>query len=141
MTDMASPTLSYILFDIGGTLIDCDPRYLYRRLFDTDCEVAFFLREVCSPEWNRSQDAGFSTAAAVAHRCTLFPAYAPYITLYYDRFDEMIAGPIKGMEVLVTALLTRKVPLYALSNWPRETFPIALSRFPLLRCFSGILLS
>jgi 2-haloacid dehalogenase len=38
-------------------------------------------------------------------------------------------------------LRARKVPLYALSNWSAETFPISLKRFEFLHWFDGTLLS
>ena len=42
-----------VVFDLGGVLIDWDPRHLYRRIFRGD-EAAMerFLAEVCTPEWN-----------------------------------------------------------------------------------------
>src|SRR5947208_7673714 len=34
---------------LGGVLIDWDPRYLYRTLFDDPDAMEVFLRDVCSP--------------------------------------------------------------------------------------------
>ena len=40
-----------VIFDLGGVLLDWDPRYLYRRLFDgDDVAMEHFLAHVCSPE-------------------------------------------------------------------------------------------
>ena len=44
------------------------------------------------------------------------------------------------MEILA-ALRERGVPLYALSNWWAETFPIARARFDFLGWFDGIVIS
>jgi 2-haloacid dehalogenase len=68
---LTAPT--YIFFDIGNTLVDCNPRYLYRKLFDTEEEMEYFLREICSSEWNSRQDAGNSTADGAATLCRLHP--------------------------------------------------------------------
>ncbi|MGA9508811.1 MAG: HAD-IA family hydrolase, partial [Candidatus Sulfotelmatobacter sp.] len=38
-------------------------------------------------------------------------------------------------------LRANRVPLYALSNWSAETFPIVLKRFEFLHWFQGIVLS
>ena len=48
-----------IVFDLGGVLLDWNPRYLYRRLFDGD-EAAMerFLAEVCTMEWHHAHDLG-----------------------------------------------------------------------------------
>ena len=56
---MAVERPTTVIFDLGGVLIDWNPRYLYRRLFDGD-EPAMerFLAEVCTPDWNLSLDAG-----------------------------------------------------------------------------------
>src|ERR671938_361756 len=58
MTNGARDT---VVFDLGGVLIDWDPRHLYRKLFAGD-EAAMedFLAAVCTHEWNRCQDAGRS---------------------------------------------------------------------------------
>ena len=47
-----------IIFDLGGVLIDWNPRYLYRKLLNTDDEIESFLRDVCTSDWNEQQDAG-----------------------------------------------------------------------------------
>ena len=47
-----SPVISAIVFDLGGVLMDWDPRHLYRKLFGGD-EAAMeeFLATVCTAEW------------------------------------------------------------------------------------------
>ena len=66
-----------VIFDLGGVLIDWNPRYLYRALFDGD-EPAMerFLAEVCTPDWNLSLDAGRQFAEAVAELSARHPARA-----------------------------------------------------------------
>src|SRR5690606_25816840 len=49
-----------IVFDLGGVLIDWNPRYLYRKIFKTEEEVTWFLENICTAEWNDEQDAGRS---------------------------------------------------------------------------------
>ncbi len=36
-----------VVFDLGGVLIEWDPRYLYRKLLPDEKAVDHFLREVC----------------------------------------------------------------------------------------------
>jgi len=60
-TDMDSPiaNIDAVVFDLGGVLIDWNPRYLYRQLFPGDVEgMERFLSEVCTSTWNERQDAG-----------------------------------------------------------------------------------
>ena len=51
-----------VIFDLGGVLIDWNPRYLYRSLFDDEAAMERFLAEICTPDWNLSLDAGRSFA-------------------------------------------------------------------------------
>jgi hypothetical protein len=54
-----SPNPSIVVFDIGGVLIDWNPRYLYRKLFAEDTTaMEESLTSVCTPDWNLQQDAG-----------------------------------------------------------------------------------
>ena len=56
---MAKAGPSIVVFDLGGVLIDWDPRHLYRKLFASDdAAMEHFLSTVCTHEWNRCQDAG-----------------------------------------------------------------------------------
>jgi 2-haloacid dehalogenase len=60
---MAKAGRSIVVFDLGGVLIDWDPRHLYRKLFaDDEAAMENFLATVCTHEWNRRQDAGRSFA-------------------------------------------------------------------------------
>jgi hypothetical protein len=48
---------SIAVFDLGGVLIDWNPRYLYRKLFDGDTEaMEEFLATVCTQSWNAIGD-------------------------------------------------------------------------------------
>jgi hypothetical protein len=47
---------SIAVFDLGGVLIDWNPRYLYRKLFDGDTHaMEDFLATVCTQSWNEQQ--------------------------------------------------------------------------------------
>lgn len=131
-----------VIFDLGGVLIDWNPRNLYRRFFGAD-EAAMeeFLATVCTTEWNERQDAGRSFAEAEAEAIAAHPDKAELITAWARHFDEMIPGAIAGSVVVLGELRARGVPLYALSNWSAETFPPQRIRFDFLSWFGGIVLS
>ena len=133
---------SLAVFDLGGVLIDWNPRHLYRKLFDGDEKaMEHFLATVCTPSWNAQQDAGRTFADACASLRLAHPRQARLIDAWFERYDEMLAGPILGTVDLLTELRARGVPLYALSDWSAETFPVALKRFEFLQWFRGILIS
>ena len=128
-------------FDLGGVLIDWDPRYLYRRLLASEEEVERFLGTVCTPEWNRAQDAGRSWAEAVETLAARHPDQAGLIAAYRDRWPEMIAGQFEATVRVLADLREAGIALYALTNWSAETFPIAQQRFDFLTWFEGIVVS
>lgn len=129
------------MFDLGGVLIDWDPRHLYRRLFDDEAEMERFLSEVCTPAWNLRQDEGRPWAEAISSLASRYPEQRELIAAYRDRWEETLAGPISGTVALLDEVHRSSLPIYALSNWSAETFPIARSRFPFLSWFDGIVLS
>lgn len=130
-----------VVFDLGGVLIDWDPRYLYRKLLPDEASVEDFLSRVCTREWHVRQDEGRPLAEAVAERCALFPEHEALIQAFYGRWSEMIRAPITGTVRLLEALDAEGVPCYALSNWPAETFDVCRERFDFLSCFRGLVLS
>jgi 2-haloacid dehalogenase len=133
---------SVAIFDLGGVLLEWNPRHLYRKLFDGD-EAAMerFLAEVCTTEWNERQDVGRSFADAVRE---LLPRHADKLELieaFGTRFDEMVPGAIEGTVDVLAELKQRGVPLYAITNWSAETFPSLGKRFAFLSWFEGVIVS
>jgi 2-haloacid dehalogenase len=131
-----------VVFDLGGVLIDWNPRYLYRSLFDGD-EAAMerFLAEVTTPEWNAEQDAGRTWREAVDALVAIHPDRRDLILAYHERWADMLGGPIEGTVAILDELRQAGVRVAALSNWSAETFPIAQVRYPFLGWFETIVVS
>jgi len=70
-----------------------------------------------------------------------FPREAANIRQYYAGFDRMMRGAIEGTVEILEELVVARVPLFALTNWSADTFPLALKRFPFFRRFKGIVVS
>lgn len=130
-----------VIFDLGGVLIDYNPRYLFRKVFDNKEKMEDFLENVCTPEWNVAQDAGRPIAEAVAELHTRHPDMHNQISAYYGRWLEMLNGAIEGTVDILGELRSRKTPLYALTNFSSETFPLAWNLFDFLAWFEDILVS
>ena len=143
MSATMTPRRSIVVFDLGGVLIDWDPRHLYRKLFADDGAMEHFLTEICSHEWNLAQDAGRGWDEAVAELSTRHPDHAPMIAAFRARWPEMLSGPISGTVEILRELRTRGTILYALTNWSHETFPIAeaMPEYDFLGWFVGIVVS
>lgn len=130
-----------IIFDLGGVLIDHNPRYLYRKLFDHEHDVTHFLETVCTHDWNEQQDAGRTIAEATAERIALFPEHTTLINAYYGRWTEMLNGAIDGTVQILDELRQINTPLYSLTNFSAETFVTARTIYDFLDWFEGILVS
>jgi 2-haloacid dehalogenase len=136
------PQHTTVVFDLGGVLIDWNPRYLYRTLFKGDEQaMEKFLTEVCTPDWNIQQDAGRPLADAYALLVKSHPHLRELIEAWGPGFDQMMAGPIAGTVDILSELRARGTPIFALSNWSAETFPYALARFEFLKWFKAIVIS
>ncbi len=135
-------SINTVIFDLGGVLIDWNPRHLYRKIFNTEEEVTWFLENVCTGEWNDQQDAGRSFEDATEELVQKFPDHEEAIRAWYGRWQETISGPIHGtVDLLKTIKDSGKYKLYALTNWSAETFPWALDNFEFLHWFEGIVVS
>ena len=135
-------SIETVIFDLGGVLIDWNPEYVFREVFDDEGEMRYFFEEVCTSEWNVRQDAGRPLAQATEEKVREFPEYEPAIRAYYGRWEQMLGGPIEASVRLLEQIHARGAHrLYALTNWSHETFPVAQERFGFLQLFEGIVVS
>lgn len=131
-----------IIFDLGAVLIDWDPRYVYRTVFDDEQKIDWFFQNICTSDWNENQDAGRPLQEATDELVDRFPDYENEIRAYYGRWTEMLGGPIHETVNIFRALKEQGTfKFYALTNWSAETFPVALERYDFLQWFDGIVMS
>jgi 2-haloacid dehalogenase len=100
-----------------------------------------FLGEICTQSWNERQDEGRTIADAEAELISRFPLEAARIRAYYAGFGRMMRGAIAGSVAVLEELSAAGTPLYALTNWSAETFPLATRRFEFFKHFRGIVVS
>lgn len=131
-----------IIFDLGGVLIDWNPEYVFKTIFEKDEERKWFFENICTPDWNEEQDAGRTIKEGTDLLVKQFPDHEHNIRAYYERWEEMLGGPIHGTVALFRSMKQNpKLKFYALTNWSAETFPIALQRYDFLNWFDGKLVS
>ena len=136
-----APRIAAVVFDIGGVLLDWDPRYVYRELFDDEAEMERFLEEVCSAEWHEDNDRGVVYAQSCAALAARHPEYRELIWTWARRTEDMIGGPIEGTVAILGELQAAGVPCYGLTNMEAETYPLRRERYPFLRAFDGVVVS
>jgi 2-haloacid dehalogenase len=130
-----------VVFDVGGVLLDWDPRHLYRKLFADEAEMELFLAEICSPAWHAPHDRGVSTEVSCAELASRHPQFSELIWAWSTRSEEMIGGVDAGSVEVLRAVRETGMPCYALTNMEAETYPIRLKRFPFLGWFDGTVVS
>ena len=133
--------INAIVFDIGGVLLDWNPRYLYRKLFENEQDMERFLSEVCTLEWHDAHDRGKAIDVSCAELAATHPAYSEQIYAWGRRSEEMVHGPIPETVEILRELKGANVPCYALTNMEVETYPRRVGRFPFLRWFEGTVVS
>ena len=129
-----------VIFDFGGVLIDWNPRYLYREMFQDEEEMEFFLAKICNPAWNVQQDAGRSFSVATEVLVAEYPQYEKEIRHYYDNWEKMIKGAIEE-NVAFLEDLKNAYRLFGLTNWSEESFTVVFNQYPFFKEFEGIVVS
>ena len=132
--------VSAVVFDIGGVLLEWDPKLVYRELLPDPGDLDRFLAEICTPEWNAALDAGRPFDEACDELAARHPDHAELIHAW-KRQDEMIAGEVAGTAALVGRLREAGIRLYLLTNLPVEVFAARRARYPVLTLFDGAVVS
>jgi len=130
-----------VVFDIGGVLLDWDPRHLYRKIFDDEETMEAFLGRICTAAWHEAHDRGESTADSCARLAQAHPDQAEEIWAWSRRGEEMVAGVFEDTVAVLTELSGSGVGCYALSNMEAETFPLRFERYAFFARFDGIVIS
>ncbi len=135
--------INTIIFDLGGVLIDWNPKYVFdEHYFDSLEKRDFFLHHICTNDWNEKQDEGRSIVDATQELIRQFPEWEEPIRDYYGRWTDMLKSPIYETVEIFRQLKERdKYKIYALTNWQANLFDIALVRYNFLHWFDGRVVS
>ena len=88
-----------------------------------------------------TRDAGRPFVVGVAELSARFPQHAHLIQAYQEHWEESVGLPIQGSIRLLRQLKSRGYPVYGLSNWSAETFPIIRSRYDFFELLDGYVIS
>jgi 2-haloacid dehalogenase len=141
VTPASNGRIDAVIFDIGGVLLDWNPRYLYRKLIDDEAAMERFLSEVCTLEWHEDNDRGVPFEVTCARLAAEHPEDSELIWAWGRRTEEMVGGPIEGTVEILRELKDQGVRLYALTNMEAHTYPLRRERFEFLRWFEGTVVS
>lgn len=134
--------MNTVVFDLGGVLVDWDPRHLLRKVMPgREAEMETLLAEVLNHEWNLERDRGDSWHEAMDELKAEHPQWADIFDVYTERWPETLVGSHEDTVAILRELKSRGTPLYALSNWSEEMFPHAEDRYDWLGLFDGVVVS
>lgn len=128
------------MFDIGGVLLDWNPRYLYEQLIDDAEQLEHFLGEVVTMEWNLTFDAGRPFDEGCRELALEHPEHEDLIHAW-KRQADMVRGEIDGTRAVVERLHAAGVPLYLLTNMPAEVFEERRRTHDVFSYFDGAVVS
>ncbi len=135
--------ISTIIFDLGGVLIDWNPRYVFdENYFDSEEKRKYFFENIWTSEWNEEQDAGRSIVEGTEILVSQYPEWESSIRDYYGRWTDMLRSSIpETVEILRELKDSKRYKLYALTNWQAGLFEIARVRYNFLKWFDGLVVS
>lgn len=138
---MGHSVITTLVFDFGGVLIEWNPRFLYRRYFNSPQEMEAFLSEINFSEWNSHQDRGRPFAEGVRELSARFPQHASLIEAYHENWVDSVGESIPGTIEIVRRARQHGYQVFGLSNWSAETFPLVRQRSSFLDLLDGYMLS
>ena len=131
-----------VIFDVGGVLFQWSPRFLYERLIEDDRALDAFLDNVLTREWHFQHDCGRPFAETSAELIAEFPEHEALISVWQERFNETIPGPVPGTVEILEELDASGVPLFCITNFSGEFWPpFAASRPDVFGRFRDVIVS
>ncbi|MFC7049713.1 HAD family hydrolase [Emcibacter nanhaiensis] len=131
-----------VVFDLGNVLVRWHPRNAFAPLFRNDPrDLDHFLDNICNMDWHNRLDAGLSFREGITELSARFPDHADMIAAYDSRWKEMFNGEIRENVDLVRKLHTDGVPLFALTNFPKEKYDDFRRAYGFMDSFRDVVVS
>lgn len=124
-----------VIFDIGNVLITWAPERLYDQVMPDRAAREALFAAVDLHGMNDQIDRGAPFRETVYAEADKHPEYTELIRMWHDRWIEMAAPPIEDSWAILRRLRALNVPVFALSNFGRESFAYAETKYPQLAEF------
>jgi 2-haloacid dehalogenase len=131
-----------VVMDLGDVMIRWQPEKAIAATVGEEEAGRFLAAEDFDfHAWNREQDAGRPWPEAEALACRTHPHWEQHVLAYRRNFDRAVEHAITGTVAIVEELHDNGVPLFGLTNWSAELFPLARRRHRFLDLFEDIVVS
>lgn len=131
-----------VVFDLGGVLVDWNPRHLFVRHMGLERdEVEAFLESVCTTEWHLGLDAGRPFAEASVDLTQAHPQHAHLIKAYVEDWPHMFAGQFEATVQELNEYVSAGYRVHALTNYPGEQIRFLYERFAFMQAFETVVVS
>ncbi len=138
---MATAQIKAVVFDIGGVLLDWDPRHLYRQLIEDPDQLEDFLGRICTRQWHLAHDLGEDTEQSCRELAAQYPDHAELIMAWSDRGEEMIGGVLTHTVEVLSELRSAAVPCFVLSNMEPDKYRLRRDRYDFFDLIDGCVIS
>lgn len=123
-----------VVWDIGNVIGIWGPETYYDERFGRERRERFFA-ETGIHAVNEQLDAGAPAAETLAAHAAKHPEFAEEIRLWFDDWGAMFTKPVPGTTEVFQEVKATGVRMLALSNFWKETLPIAKDLHPVLMEF------
>jgi 2-haloacid dehalogenase len=139
---MNATPVDAVVFDLGNVLITWDPYPAIAKAVGRE-QAARFLADGTFDfmAWNHQQDAGRSWDGGEDAAVRSHPHWEEAIRAYRANFGDSLVAAIEDSVQILRELHAAGIPLYGLTNWSMELFPVARERFDFLALFEDIIVS
>lgn len=123
-----------VIFDIGNVLIEWQPERHYDRVLGKERREAMFA-EVDLHGMNDLVDQGHHFTDTIYDWAEKYPEWRDEIRMWHDNWIELASPEIPHSVRLLRALRSKKIPVFALTNFGVQTFDYATTVYPFLNEF------
>ncbi|MGR3713541.1 MAG: HAD family hydrolase [Shimia sp.] len=123
-----------VVFDIGNVLIEWQPENFYDRTVGEARRRAFFA-DTEIHRHHEQIDAGASLPGMIDSLVPQYPEYARELRMWNDNWNDLAAPAIPHSVRLLNALADKNVPLFTLTNFGHDNFPMSQAVYPFLNRF------
>jgi len=134
-------TSKIVVFDLGNVLIPWDRRLLFGPLIEDPTELEYVLDNVLTMDDNKLLDSGTPLAEVAEQAALRHPEYREIAMAFASRWKETLGEVIAGSVEILEELKRAGTPLYALTNWGKDTFASIEADYPFFSHFDGMVVS